>query len=76
MFPVKNHTRIEEMLQADVRDDLSISEFDPTAPARSSTEQIRLFEPVKLGFEAADAGVPRLVICLIRLCPSRSRPSM
>ena len=46
MFPVKNHTRIEEMLQADVRDDLPISEFDPTAPARSSTEQIRLFEPV------------------------------
>ena len=31
-----------EMLQADVRDDLPISEFDPTAPARSSAEQIRL----------------------------------
>ena len=38
----KSHPVIEQMLKADVRDDLPISEFDSTTPASSSTGQIRL----------------------------------
>jgi len=38
----KSHPVIEQMLKADVRDDLPLSEFDRTTTASSSTGQIRL----------------------------------
>lgn len=38
----KSHPVIEQIVEADVRDDLPVSEFDPATSANSSTGQIRL----------------------------------